>query len=257
MEPARKRTPQPTSPYPIPANDNWRSPNAGEQEFNPANDNERTISGGFNRDQYGPRGISDTAETAEKIKAEEEALLEQFRAEEAQVRQRSVRAQRVLQQSAATPLDVALTATRRSSAFWGMSAHSYLFLTVQLPLAIASLAFLAIGASLEASWFGRRLLDFGRFLGSVGEFAFGSGFSILNLQNLFLALHVFLYAIMLLALFATILCYFISGQKPLSGKGIGLKYTTFLLALIGYAIPLANLVPWTVFYIAVMWRYPR
>ncbi len=51
--------------------------------------------------------------------------------------------------------------------------------------------------------------------------------------------------------------YFMSFLHPLSGKHGGLKMGVLLLALIGYSLPFANLFPWVLLIMAVVWKYPR
>ena len=49
----------------------------------------------------------------------------------------------------------------------------------------------------------------------------------------------------------------LAGLRPLSGQGASIKHGVLILVLIGYFIPIANLVPWFVFWCLAIWRYPR
>lgn len=51
--------------------------------------------------------------------------------------------------------------------------------------------------------------------------------------------------------------YFINFLHPMSGKYGGLKIGVLLLSFIGYLLPFANLFPWVVLIMAVVWKYPR
>jgi hypothetical protein len=64
-------------------------------------------------------------------------------------------------------------------------------------------------------------------------------------------------AIGIASLFTAILLFLTRGIKPLSGEGAGLKQGMFLLAIIGYSMPLVNIFPWVLLYIIAVWRHPR
>lgn len=51
--------------------------------------------------------------------------------------------------------------------------------------------------------------------------------------------------------------YTLGFLKPLSGQAAGLKIGLFLLAIMGYATPWANLLPWVFLWMAAVWYYPR
>ena len=55
--------------------------------------------------------------------------------------------------------------------------------------------------------------------------------------------------------------YVVTFLRPLSGNGSGLKVGFFLLTLIGYTvgalIPVANIIPWFIFWGAAVQLYPK
>lgn len=51
--------------------------------------------------------------------------------------------------------------------------------------------------------------------------------------------------------------YLLAGLNPLFGRGAGAKISALLVAIIGYSFPFTNLFPWFIFWIAVVWRYPK
>lgn len=52
------------------------------------------------------------------------------------------------------------------------------------------------------------------------------------------------------------LSFMLAGVPCLSGKGVVIKYATFILALVGYAVPFLNLFPWAIFWVIAVWYYP-
>lgn len=55
---------------------------------------------------------------------------------------------------------------------------------------------------------------------------------------------------------ALLLCK-LSGFNPLSGKKSGLKQGLFLLAVMGYSLPISNLFPWVTLLLLAVWKYPK
>jgi hypothetical protein len=202
-----------------------------------------------------------TRETAE-AEAEEQMALEEMVAYE-QARQ----AYGVQQQAAQlqTPDGVAedgagsgvtSTLANRSVFFWMMGWHWWQWTTLQLVLGLLSVMFFGLAYSLESTWIGRRISDVASAVNTVTSFV-GFDFSRFSPENMFWVLYIFLLGIMWLSIFATVVVYMCVQNKALSGKGVGLKYGTIALAVIGYAVPVANLFPWIFFYILVMARYPK
>jgi hypothetical protein len=56
--------------------------------------------------------------------------------------------------------------------------------------------------------------------------------------------------------FALLLCT-ISGLKPISGEKSGLKQGMVILSVIGYSLPLFNIIPWFGLLLLAIWKYPR
>ncbi len=149
-----------------------------------------------------------------------------------------------------------------------------LWLTIQLPFALISLIMLGMGSLFHS------VLETFReetgFLGSIFTITadvlswaaskLGAGFSyitgidinVLNIsESLFIICYLLVFAVGLLTLMGITLQYILTLHKPLSGQAAGLKMGMFMLALIGYFLPIANLFPWSLFYMAVVWKYPN
>lgn len=219
------------------------------------NDSARTVSGTYNK-QYQPRGVSERAGMAEKIEETNEALIAELEREATrQARSASVRntAQNFSQAAPkAGPSGRSTTgALSRHGNTWIFYGHGYLYLFVQLPLVVASIVFFGIGVGIESTWLGRQLSAVASAANWVTSL-FGANFSLLGPQNLFLTFHTLQFALMLLALMATVVYYLSAGQQPFSGRAVSAKYGTFLLAIIGYSTPIANLIPWVFFYLVVI-----
>ena len=148
---------------------------------------------------------------------------------------------------------------------WAM----FWYLTFQLPLAVVSAAGLGMAyvvyVSIQSMPGSRFLLPMiegivestSSFAGAVIEWAlslFGIDFDPILLFITPFAL------VFLLGLFQLILTWFlysILGIKSLSGKAGGIKGLMFVLAGIGYAIPILNLFPLIFLWMAVVWIHPK
>jgi len=148
---------------------------------------------------------------------------------------------------------------------WAM----FWYLTFQLPLAVISAAGLGMAyvvyVSIQSMPGSRFLLPMiegivestSSFAGAVIEWAlslFGIDFDPILLFITPFAL------VFLLGLFQLILTWFlysILGIKSLSGKAGGIKGLMFVLAGIGYAIPILNLFPLIFLWMAVVWIHPK
>ena len=73
----------------------------------------------------------------------------------------------------------------------------------------------------------------------------------------FQAFYTIFIAVSLFLLFLFLLIYLVHLLKPLSGQKASLKIGMFLLAIIGYSIPILNLFPWFVPWALVVWRHPN
>jgi hypothetical protein len=53
------------------------------------------------------------------------------------------------------------------------------------------------------------------------------------------------------------LIYITTNHRPMSGEGSGLKIGLFILAIVGYMVPVLNLFPWHLPWLAAVWKYPK
>ncbi len=75
--------------------------------------------------------------------------------------------------------------------------------------------------------------------------------------NTFLLFHFVVIMFGLANMIGVYLIYRISSLEPLSGGGHSLKIAVFILAMIGYSLPLFNLFPWFLPWTFVVQKYPR
>lgn len=155
---------------------------------------------------------------------------------------------------------------------WSAGAATYVF---QLIFGILSLVFLGLAVAIESfiatlnptkedgfiTTFLKDtagfLLDVITWVGSKVFEVFKIDISILNPTNIFLMTYMLVLAYGIFVLFAIYLIYKISFLNPLSGRGAGMKKGAFLLALVGYSIPILNIFPWFIFWTMAVWRYPK
>lgn len=137
-----------------------------------------------------------------------------------------------------------------------------LWFTVQLPLALVSIGMLGAASIAES------LISSVPFLGTAIRTinsAITAGGSLLgididlaaNATMALMALNMVVFAIGILSLAVMLFMYILNFMKPLSGQASGLKIGIFLLAIAGYLVPIANLIPWSVLFAAVVWKYPK
>ncbi len=169
-----------------------------------------------------------------------------------------------------------IRAANTNIGIWSWGTYSWAFF--QLPFALLSLAFFGLAGAvdyltklIETARAENKLID----IAGAGVEVIGSGLSFLNYLitsvtgynlgniitnltdplNYFLVTYAILLAYGLFTLIAIYLIYTIRFLKPLSGKGGGLKMGMFLLALIGYSVPILNLFPWFFpWTFAVLWK---
>lgn len=75
--------------------------------------------------------------------------------------------------------------------------------------------------------------------------------------GIFVALWMVSFALGLVTLFGASLQFMMSLIYSLSGDRTSMKYIVFMMAIFGYAVPLLNLFPWFLIYVAVVWKYPK
>lgn len=71
------------------------------------------------------------------------------------------------------------------------------------------------------------------------------------------AVYVLLMGYAIILLLTIYIVYKISFLRPLSGEKAGLKIGVFILAVVGYSVPILNLLPWFVAWTFVVGRYPK
>lgn len=64
-------------------------------------------------------------------------------------------------------------------------------------------------------------------------------------------------AVGVLTLFLATIQYIFLRFRPLFGEGSALKISAFLVAILGYCIPIANIFPWFILWVLAVWRYPK
>jgi hypothetical protein len=136
-----------------------------------------------------------------------------------------------------------------------------LWLFLQLPFAIMSVIAMGVVAAVDnitsgeggiLSWIASKALKAADTIAKT----FGIDFSHIAL-DLWLMTMVFVLAVGLLSMLFMCLFYLMSGMRPLSGEGAGLKIGMFLLAIIGYSTPLLNMFPFIILWMVAVWWYPR
>jgi hypothetical protein len=138
-----------------------------------------------------------------------------------------------------------------------------LWLGVQLPFAILSLVLLGItsmfSALINATGFvGNTIGWIASMLAEGVKYISGIDINLARMsESFFLVPYVIVLAIGLLSLLIVYLQYTLALLKPLSGNHSGFKMGMFLLALLGYSVPVANMFPWVLIFAAVVWKYPR
>ncbi|MFW6210034.1 MAG: hypothetical protein ACOC4E_00930 [Patescibacteria group bacterium] len=85
----------------------------------------------------------------------------------------------------------------------------------------------------------------------------GFNLEVLNPLGGFFIMHFTAFALGMLTLFSMYLIYTFAFLRPLSGRAAGLKISALLLAIVGYALPLANLLPWFLIWSFLVLRYPK
>lgn len=154
---------------------------------------------------------------------------------------------------------------------WGF----FIWLWFQLPITILSIIFMAItdvlhglfvttSATADEDGLVEMVIEgFAvavEFLFKVAnEFSkiFGFDIEYLNPANMFMITHVLLVLVGWGMLLAMSIIYTMTGQKAFSGNGAGGKNAMFILALVGYAIPILNILPLFFFWTLLVLKNPR
>jgi hypothetical protein len=150
------------------------------------------------------------------------------------------------------------SAVNMSILLWG----STLWLAVQIPFGLISLVMFGLtgvaqaaatssGFASVALWVADRVL-------SAAGFLFGFDASVVSMSEGFaLATYILVLAVGLLSIFTAYLQYTMAFLRPLSGEEANLKIGVLLFVIFGYSVPLLNLFPWILLWMAVVWKYPK
>ncbi|MEZ4103882.1 MAG: hypothetical protein R3B60_01195 [Candidatus Paceibacterota bacterium] len=148
---------------------------------------------------------------------------------------------------------------------WTSSLYIGYWPTVQLPLGIFSLVGFALSGAATA--IADTISSNGNFIFNTVRFVFGGiydfttnliGFSLEDVSlSIFFIPHLLLLGINMIIMFSLFVFYKKNNIESLGGSHAGAKYGAFLLAIIGYSIPLFNLAPWLLVWTTVVAKYPR
>jgi hypothetical protein len=148
---------------------------------------------------------------------------------------------------------------------WGLGLWS----VIQVPLAVISFIFLGITYVAEdvvkktaKEVLGGTVYSIGSSITSSLSEAVGWVIGvdlaeIANPANYFMGGQAVVFILGLATLLIIGISYQLSFINCLYGKHAGLKIGTFILALFGYMIPIFNIIPWFIFWVLVVWRYPE
>lgn len=103
---------------------------------------------------------------------------------------------------------------------------------------------------------GQSMFGLRGLIDSALEYA-GIGSLSLEPQGLFIITFVIMFAFGLTTLLGVYLIYKAANLSPLGGEGGGLKIGTFIIALVGYMIPILNLFPWFYIWTMAVQRHPK
>ncbi len=138
-----------------------------------------------------------------------------------------------------------------------------LWLGVQVPAAIFSLITFAIAGTINAFLSSSNILVSAsawiaeQALAGVG-LLFGFDINLIQMSDgLFWITYTFVIALGFFTLMVIHLQYTLALLRPLSGEQAGLKIGLFLLAIAGYGVPFLNIFPWTLLWMAAVWKYPK
>ena len=178
--------------------------------------------------------------------------------------------------SSARKLKAKATVTRSNIMILSVGISGWLMF--QLPLALISAGFLMAAGALDAikNLAQTMVADGGGYLEKIGggvylileftatiftevvEVLTGFDFEALHPATFFAITYMILIAWGIFLLTTIAVFYKISFLNPLfGGRGAGQKTSLFMLALIGYSIPILNIFPWFIFWIIAVWKNPK
>jgi hypothetical protein len=141
---------------------------------------------------------------------------------------------------------------------WGMTLW-----TIQLVFAAVSTVFLGVmyaGDAVINSNFITRGLGWAVERATEGATWFISGTAVSASDmtaGMFFVLWLVSWIIGVITLCAASLQYMMALIDPLGGDEAGMKKGAFCLAIFFYGVPILNLFPWFLFFVAVVWKYPK
>ncbi len=151
------------------------------------------------------------------------------------------------------------------------STGTYLWISVQVPLAVLSLIGFGAAMTIEAvrSFIPDSMLttiDYltpnwvsyaGKTVVSLVSELSGITLSADVIMAFFFIPFLLVFALAMLWLLFIYLRYTLALFNPLSGKAAGLKMGMLLLAMVGYLFPILNLFPWYMFWTGAVWLRPK
>jgi hypothetical protein len=133
----------------------------------------------------------------------------------------------------------------------------WIWFFLQLPLAILSLLFFGL-AYLVHDFTPAIIKTAVEWIGNAFKTLTGFDLAALDPSAFFIMSHTLVFFVGLSTLIILSVMYQLSMTNCLFGKqGSGIKVGMFLLAICGYTFPFLNLFPWFIFWIIVVWRYPK
>ncbi len=150
-----------------------------------------------------------------------------------------------------------------------LSIATPIWFTLQLPLALGAMFALGIAGMGDVA--AQQILG-----NSVTNFLYGGydavtnaieGISGVNLNIieswvdfggiLFGALTMLVFLIGMITLFMMAIMYILSGVRCFMGEQATFKMATFIFAMLGYLLPVLNILPWFMLWGVIVWRYPK
>ena len=138
-----------------------------------------------------------------------------------------------------------------------------LWLFVQVPFALLSIVTLVVVGTMDTI---EKEANNGGVVAWVVNLGLKAAKALINLvgadfmamaMNIYLLCTVIILGLGIFSISFLFLQYKIGFLEPLSGEGSGLKHGLLLLAFIGYSVPIANLFPFILLWMAAVWYYPR
>jgi hypothetical protein len=146
-----------------------------------------------------------------------------------------------------------------------ISAGSSAYVTIQLPAAVIALVF--IGVAYMVGYFqstikgvvGETIYAWGEYLlgGVVSAVGQALGFDLLSVIHPGTLAHFVAVFVGLATLIGAAVVYQVSFINCLSGEAATKKIVAFVAALALYLLPLANLFPWALIWMYVVWKHPE